>query len=193
MTARAGGVSSAASPSAGPPVMVIDKLTQGYDRFEDRISIDVQDAAGRVLRLWVTRRLADILFGHLGRALSAEGFSRDADFARHMQVWEQQAAQSRLRGDEPVRWQGEAVLLTAIDINRSDKGTQLVFKSALAGVDYPVASVTLGEVHLRQWLGIVYQLYAAAGWPVAAWPQWFADAQRAPENDPDVAPQNGLH
>jgi aminomethyltransferase len=29
--------------------MVIDKLTQGYDRVEDRISIDVQDAAGRVV------------------------------------------------------------------------------------------------------------------------------------------------
>jgi hypothetical protein len=172
-------------------MLVIDKLTQSYDRAEDRISIDVQDASGRVLRMWLTRRLGDALFGHLGQLLAAAGVGRDAEFARHLQVWEQQAAQAQLRGDEPVRWQGEAVLLGAVDLSRIDQGMQLIFKAPLAGVDRPVARVTLGDVHLRQWLGIVFQLYGAAGWPRDAWPHWFVEAQQASTDS--ASPAAGLH
>lgn len=190
---------SAPNPSTGSPsvaassgdILLIDKLTQGYDRVEDRISIDVQDTGGRVLRMWLTRRLGDALFGHLGQLLGAAGVGRDPEFARHLQVWEQQAAQSQLCGDEPVRWQGDAVLLTAVDLSRVEKGMQLTFKCPLAGVDRPVASVTLTDVHLRQWLGILHQLYAAADWPRDVWPQWFAEAQQKPPAD--AAPAPGLH
>ncbi len=162
----------------------IDTLTQGYDAVEDRLFIDVRDAAGAVLRLWLTRRLADAVFGHLCDWLQRSRSRGDAGFDQLLHSWDQQAAQAGLRSGEPVRWQGEAVLLVAVDFTQTDQGCQLVFKTQLAGQQQPVAAVTFTLVQLRQWLGIVHRLYAPAGWPEDIWPDWLHNAVRAAEAAP---------
>ncbi|MBU3694617.1 MAG: hypothetical protein FGM40_07295 [Rhodocyclaceae bacterium] len=175
------GAPAAGSPASGATPLAIQKLTQGYSPFEDRISLDAQSADGRVLRLWLTRRLADTLFGHLGGMVSARAAKKDESFARHLQVWEQQAAQSQMRNDEPVRWQGDSVLVAGFDIGRvgsNKKGARVIFKASMAGMVHPVATLSLEEVHLRQWIGLVFRIYGTARWPRDVWPQWLIDAQR---------------
>ena len=187
-------MSSNVSPKGTPPnagnaegqagaVLAIEKLSHRYDAAEDRLVLEVEDAGGRGLRMWLTRRLGDALFGHIGRQLTARGVGRDPEFARHMQVWEQQAAQAQLRRSAAVARHRESVLLSAVDVTGGQKGISLVFKASLAGITVPVAQVTLNELRLRQWLGIVFRIYSKASWPVAKWPEWVVAAQQPASAD----------
>jgi len=158
--------------------LAITKLTQGYDALEDRIRMDVRGARTRVLRIWLTQRLGDALFGHLARSVAAQSASGvdDPGFARYMQVWEQQAAQSQLRPEKPVYWQGDAVLISAADVDRGASSSKITFKALLAGIEHPVATLSLDETRLRQWLGVMFSIYRKAGWRAEVWPPWFATA-----------------
>lgn len=192
-------MASKSTPKTGPDqgsaahdgVLLIDKLTQTYDSGEDRIGIDAQSTDGKVLRLWLTRRLGDALFGHLSHRLSAVQTRKDPDFSRHMQVWEQQSAQAQLKQDEPVRWQSESVLLSAVDITPANGSVKLVFKTSLAGADRPVAALTLSDIHMRQWLGIMFRVYQIAAWPLSAWPEWLGEAQRPMASEAEVSASAG--
>lgn len=157
-------------------LFIIEKMTQTYDAAQDRISLDMQDAAGKVLRLWLTRRLADALFGRLCGWVDATKSDCDVRFRRHLQTWAQQAAQAQMRNDVPVRWRGVEALIREIDIDRKVGALQLTFKCP----DAPPAQVRLSDTHLRQWLGVLCRLYAAAAWPMTPWPAWLIEAQSAP-------------
>jgi len=168
------------SPKGQEPMKIV-KFTLGYDHIEDRLRIDGQ-GGGRVIRLWLTRRLGDVVFGHLANNILAQGATKDPAFGRLLNTWEQQAAQAQQRTqqrtEQPVQWQGEAVLVSTVELGRNPAGTRVTFKAALAGTEHPVAQLSLGDTHLRQWLGIVFRTYKSAGWPVDAWPEWVAQAQQ---------------
>ncbi|MFZ4553935.1 MAG: hypothetical protein ACOYNQ_05255 [Burkholderiales bacterium] len=156
----------------------IEALTQGYDATEDRIHIDVRDKAGASLRLWLTRRLSDVVIRGLCDSLERSRGRGDSNFDQFLQTVDQRAAQAGRKGGEPVRWQGEAVLLISVDLTRVENGRRLTFKTRLAGQQQGVATVALDEQRLRQWLSIVYRLYRTAGWPEDAWPDWLKTASK---------------
>ncbi|MFN7085200.1 MAG: hypothetical protein ACK4N4_01075 [Burkholderiales bacterium] len=154
-------------------MFIIQKITQHYDPEQDRVGLTAQDAAGRVLLLWLTQRLANRLAGALGGWLDASVKAvAAASAAPSLQAWEQAAAQVQLKPEPPVdaaAAQNEA-LLRVIDLARDAGGYTLTFKWGQDGA----ARLMLDETELRQWLGILYRLFEAAEWPRDAWPAWFA-------------------
>lgn len=154
-------------------MFMIQKITPRYDQEQDRLSLNVQNAEGQVLLLWLTQRLANRLVqtlgGWLDEALDA-GTAGQATSALH--AFEQSVAQAHLKAHRPVEPEAAqaAILLTSVDLARSPDGYALTFK--WGGEDG--ARLFLSLLELRQLLGIISSLFAAADWPRHAWPPWFA-------------------
>jgi len=148
-------------------VFVIQKITQRYDPAQDRIEFNVQDAEGRVLRLWLTQRLANRLPAPLVSWLDEDAGNTAAS---GLHAWEQAAAQAQLKPDRPVEAvAANEVLVTEIDLAHGTGAYSLVLKWQDGA-----ARLSLGATELRQWLGILYRLVAGAGWPTQFWPAWLA-------------------
>jgi len=154
-------------------MVMIQKITQHYDPEQDRIGLTAQNAKDQVLLLWLTQRLANRLAGALACWLDEDLKTMTAGqsvFSLH--AWEQSAARAQMKPGRPVdpaAAQGEA-LLNAVDLVRGPSGYTLTFKWGSADA----ARLTLTATGLRQWLGILHQLFDTAEWPKHAWPEWFA-------------------
>lgn len=161
----------------------LNKLTTDYSPSEDRLCLMGQDNAGQVYRLWVTRRLADILFQTLLEWL----IQQNTAFAKSdlVQSFEQEKAAQALASQDTVPVSRDSAncswLVDNIDITRGEDAVLLVFK----GLKTEEASVAFRPMELRQWLAINYRVYQAAEWPLTVWPSWIAE-QGEPENLPDA-------
>ena len=77
-----------------------------------------------------------------------------------------------LEGDE------QNVLLEEIQMKQVPSGLILLFP--LAQNKKATLKFTPGE--LRQWLGILYKQFAAAGWTMEVWPKWFTSRKASGMN-----------
>jgi len=156
-------------------MFMIQKITPRYDQEQDRLSLNVRNAEGQVLLLWLTQRLANRLARTLGGWLDeALDNATTGQAASSLQAFEQSAAQAQLKAHSPVALEPEAaqagILLTSVDLARSPDGYVLTFKwGGETG-----ARLFLSLLELRQLLGIISCLFTAADWPRHAWPAWFA-------------------
>lgn len=160
----------------------IEKITLAYDEREDRLRLAVQDAQGQSLALWLTQRLANrlarALVNRLDAGLDAPTLKHQAEARAVLQGWEQAAAQAQFAPCEPVRNAEDMPhgLIDSIDIGERGAATQLVLR-------WPgghAATLVLAAVPLRQWLGMLHQQYAQAGWPGdGVWPAWLAEPAQA--------------
>jgi len=169
-------------------MFVIQKITQHYNREQDRIAQTVQNAAGQVLSLWLTQRLTNLLVGTLSSWLEEDVKTSSAGQVAKMHAWEQSSAEAQLQPDIPVNpaaAQGE-VLVSTIDLARSQSGYNLTFKWGVDGA----AFLTLTATELRQWLGILHHLFDLAEWPKQAWPEWFSVSEK---NGSPTAAHHLLH
>lgn len=155
----------------------ITKLTTTYDAEQDRVRIGAQDAKGQTIELWLTQRLADRLIARLLQHLDLDVKITATPAAskvplKEIQSWEQSAARTQLKKCEPVRAEGKLrqILVTAIDISRQDNRLLLLFQQR----DERVAAMPFSMTELRQWLGIMHDIYLKANWPCQMWPSWFA-------------------
>jgi hypothetical protein len=156
-------------------MFVVTKVTQRYDPQQDRIRLSLQNAAGDVLVLWLTQRLANQLAPALANWLedSLKG-SAGAESATTLHVWEQSAAQARLKPGRPVdpATATAEALPSTIELARGPKGYAMTFKWGRAGA----ARLTMNATELRQWLGILHRLFDTARWSKHAWPKWLSAA-----------------
>lgn len=178
------------------PAPELRRVTTLYLEDEDRLRLSGEAGDGRVLNLWLTRRLAVPLVAHLCHVLSQAanaGLSDDA-----LQTMAQQAALARLEPQAPVA-SGPAVapadgmqgsgragecaspdgaghLVRSIDVRRGEAGITLVFREQEGGE--AIALLPLATQALRQWLAIVAAQCERAGWQPDSWPAWLREASR---------------
>lgn len=154
-------------------MFIIQKITPRYDQEQDRLSLNVQNAEGQVLLLWLTQRLANRLAQTLGGWLDETlDAGATGQAASSLHAFEQSVAQAHLKAHRPVEpdaAQAE-ILLTSVDLGRSPDGYVFTFKWGGEGG----ARLFLSLLELRQLLGIISLLFDAADWPRHAWPSWFA-------------------
>ncbi len=171
-------------------MFAITKITQQYDEFADRMALSTENAAGDVLVLWLTQRLANRLVVTLAHWLEEGLRGRVGSLALpHAQSWEQSTAEARLQPTEPVTASKGSVeaLLHSVDITRQVEGFSLTFRWGenqgavrTEGEQIDAARMALSDLELRQWLAILYRLFETAHWHQDAWPHWFK---------PDVTPR----
>ncbi len=155
-------------------MFIIQTITQNYDQDQDRISLAARNLEGEVVLLWLTQRLANRLARTLTDWLAADLATVTAGQSdSRLHAFEQSVAQAQLKPLPPVV---AAVvhldyLITSVDLARSETGYILTFKWGEAGS----ARLAMMALELRQWLGILYRLFALAEWPRAAWPSWLAE------------------
>ena len=171
-------------------MFAITKITQQYDEFADRMALSTENAAGDVLVLWLTQRLANRLVVTLAHWLEEGLRGRVGDLAlSQAQSWEQSVAEARLQPMAPVAASKESAdaLLHSVDITRQTEGFSLTFRWSenrsevrAEGDEAQAARMSLSDLELRQWLAILYRLFETAHWHQDAWPHWFK---------PDVTPR----
>lgn len=145
-----------------------------YDPAEDRLAMDMADAAGATTRLWLTQRicrgLVDALIVQLQKAAAAPAQAEST-----VQSWAQAAAMEDFGRTPPVKpAEGTTTgLVHTVQITPSGGQLKLTFEfnggRRLVGVSLPA---------LRQTLTVIYRLQVAAGWPLDQWPGWIADPAR---------------
>ncbi len=157
-------------------MMLATKLSQTYDRVEDRILLIAEDAQASVCRLWLTQRMTNQIVQALVSWLSKQSSSQfPPSDALMVQTWEQAAALGQYVSASPVKWPSDqpdpsgAGLVQSADLQRAGENFRLVFHLK---DDMAVAS-PFSAIELRQWLSIVYDLYKNASWPLEIWPAWF--------------------
>lgn len=146
-------------------MFAIEKLTQSYDRVEDRVRISIQDADGRIICLWLTLRLANMMVGVLAR-WSAD-IQEDIAKKKH-EVQVSYAVAGSKPPALPVKASAakEEALMTTVDFTLADKGYRLTFKWGVTGI----ASITMQAKEMQQYINALHQMYEAAKWPLIAWP-----------------------
>lgn len=134
----------------------IKSITTEYIAADDRIRVSALLEDNRTVVLWLTQRLLGKLIGELVTRLPHEPAAR-------VPVSGQGAAPTQaVKADDAA----VTVLIDVIDLSIRPHETSLTFK---AGTDFCTA-LHLSELARRQWLQILYRLYAKAGWPLDIWP-----------------------
>lgn len=161
----------------------LQRLTTVYDAAEDRIRLTSRDKEGQVLCLWLTQRLLNRLIPHLCQGLEkkvAESDKHPQGLVQPLRTFveqslAQQRANAELERQPPVvptadmsEWR-----VATVDVTLGAGGARLVLKGA---TEAQQAKVTLITPALRQWLGIVFEQYRGAGWPMLVWPAWMEEA-----------------
>jgi len=163
----------------------LQRITTEYVEAEDRIRLSGEGEEGQTLVLWFTQRLLSHLISHLIGLIEQPAPSLSDDSQPHapasslMQGFAQQAAQSELPPEPPVRTEtaSELWLVQEVDIAPASEGALvLIFKrerdSAKQISDEGKAARSREAKQLRQWLGIVHAQWRIAGWPLTLWPTW---------------------
>jgi hypothetical protein len=159
----------------------LQKFTTEYVAPEDRIRISGQVEQGAPQVIWLTQRLMQRLVPVLTRWIEQQNPQGVSGEVGH--TFAQQAARTALAPQEPVNASegGSSRLAAAIDISRSAQAVRLTFRDQ----EDRSTELTLNGTQLRQWLNIVHDLYAGAGWPLDIWPDWM-------QSTPDPQPPNML-
>ena len=150
----------------------LQKFTTEYVATEDRIRLSGEIENNGALVIWLTQRLLQRLIPVLTEWLEKQSPGKLP--GEIVQSFAQQAARTALTPQEPVSSTTARAswLASSVDINRSAQAVRLTFRAD----DEQSAELPLNATHLRQWMGIVHDLHAAAGWPMNIWPEWIRPA-----------------
>jgi len=164
----------------------LQRITSEYVENEDRVRLTAEVETGATEILWLTQRLLIRIVNHLLQWLEQQTSVatpealKDKQAADLVQGFAQQTASAELTAEQPVQSMDTALawIVISVDISRSPQAVKLSFK----GANEEQAALTLEARQLRQWLGIIHQLWSAAEWPQAIWPQWMQESNR-PDTD----------
>lgn len=154
----------------------LQRITTEYVEAEDRLRLSGERLDGSTVVLWLTLRMAVRLVPPLCGWLEQRTAGAGAPLEL-VQEFAQQAALAALEPAPPVRVSSEvrSWLVHSVDVNIRDDLVQLGFKAE--GQGEVIARIAFAPQPLRQWLGILHAQFRKAGWPLAAWPDWVAEAR----------------
>jgi hypothetical protein len=163
--------------------VLLTRLSAQYSEKEDRIRLMGEDLGGNAVEIWCTQRLLSLVIGHLCGLIEQQveavipAPSRVQGVAQAVSSAEQQFAAATFRNEQPVQVTRSARswLVHTIDIHRKGNTTRLVFKG-----DHGVAAMDYDMMLLRQWIHILFKLYAMAGWQRQGWPDWVTSTAAMP-------------
>ena len=167
----------------------LQRITSEYIESEDRIRLTAISNAEETLILWITQRLLVRLITHFLGWLEKEApkvswsSAIDTGAKSALQGMAQQSAVANLQNQSAVTANSESttLLVKEIDIKMSEETVLLVFKCD----DGRKAELSFTIQQLRQWLGMIHQLWRQAEWPVSVWPDWMDDKQQPDSVDAD--------
>jgi hypothetical protein len=156
---------------------LLQRITTEYVAAEDRIRLSAEVQGGPPVVLWLTQRLLVRLLPGLLNWLDGRG-AKDATFTQLMQGFAQQAAQSELTPQTPVRAtaSGPVWLVHSVDVGSTEQIMTLTFK----GESGQAATLNLEAKPMRQWLFILKSLCQNAEWVLTLWPEWFESGDQTP-------------
>ncbi len=168
---------------------ILQRITTEYIESEDRIRLTAITDAEETLILWTTQRLLIRLVAHFLGWLEKEApeVARSSAIGTGatsaLQGMAQQSAVANLQEQSAVTANSDsaALLVKEIDIKMSEAVVLLVFKCD----DGQKAELSFTIQQLRQWLGMIHQLWRQAEWPVSIWPDWMDDNQQPDSVDAD--------
>ena len=168
---------------------ILQRITTEYIESEDRIRLTAITDAEETLILWTTQRLLIRLVAHFLGWLEKEApeVARSSAIGTGatsaLQGMAQQSAVANLQNQSAVTANSESttLLVKEIDIKMSEEAVLLVFKYD----DGQKAELSFTVQQLRQWLGMIHQLWRQAEWPVSVWPDWMDDKQQPDSVDAD--------
>ena len=172
---------SACAPAPAP----LSRVTTRYSPEQDRISLAGELPEGGHVLLWLTQRLMTRLVPVLCDWLQAndqpwQGAGvesvRGSAAADGLQTFAQQSARAQQAPQPPVRPSEDCAqaLVTSMDVARGANGVNLVVHVPLAGGGG--VFLPLHTQSLRQWLGVLADVWGQAGWPADVWPRWMHEA-----------------
>ena len=155
-------------------MFIINKITQLYDRVEDRIRIDIENPEGEAISLWMTQLMTNSLAATLIKKF--EDVSKEkvkGQLTSGIQSIEQSIAQASFKPTQPVKAVRvkEVFLVHAISMKVTETGYLLSFRWGESGE----ASLGIKSVQTRQWLTIIHRLTKTAGWNQEVWPAWLLE------------------
>ncbi|SDE68020.1 hypothetical protein [Desulfuromonas thiophila] len=154
----------------------LQRLTTVYHPLEDRMRLSGQLPSGEVVLLWVTQRLLSRVVAHLLAWLEQHSCA-DAGQTEVVQSLARPGGPGGAAPETPVPASGRPFLVESIDFSSSAQAVRLGFKVTLTpGEIKEIASLSLRQTALRQWLNILYAQWRQAGWPEALWPGWMTGA-----------------
>jgi len=151
----------------------LQRITTHYSETQDRIRLAGELGGGEAsVVLWLSQRLVQRLLPILLHGVT--GRDNDAPYSEMLHSFAQQSARAALTPEPPVRAdQAETEwLVHSVVVNHFVEAMRLTFK----GADDQQATLTLAVQPLRQWLNILYDAFAKAGWPLDQWPQWIQES-----------------
>jgi hypothetical protein len=156
--------------------VLLQRITTEYVEVEDRIRLIAEVHGGPAVVLWLSQRLLGRLLPSLIQWLDGQGGS-DATFAHLLHGFAQQAAQSELTPQAPVRAEvdGPRWLVHSVDVGGSANLMTLTFRDRSG----QAATLSLEVTPMRQWLSILRDLCHKAGWMLNVWPEWFESGTEA--------------
>ena len=170
-------------------MITLQRITSEYIESEDRFRLTAISDAEETIILWITQRLLIRLVAHFLGWLEKEApkVSRSSAIGNEtksaLQGMAQQSASANLQNQSAVTANSDsaALLVKEIDIKMSEEVVLLVFKCD----DDQKAELSFTIQQLRQWLGMIHQLWRQARWPVSIWPDWMDDNQQPDSVDAD--------
>ena len=157
----------------------LERVTTRYSVAQDRICLAGELPGGSPVVLWLTQRLLRRLLPPLLAWLQEQGGAAHAVmgqalYADALQGFAQQAARAQLQPQAPVQVPEGSLscLVERVDMGRSPEAVHLVFRDAQGAV----AAMVLQARPLRQWLGIVFDAWQQAEWPLEVWPDWLRES-----------------
>lgn len=161
--------------------MELQKITTEYSQTEDRIKLTGVAEGGRQVAIWLTLRLMQRLVPVLVKQLKVEEVVKPSSSPRSaarqslVQSFAQQSARAALAPQQPVvQNEGTAVWLAqGVEVNVNASRVLMTFTCG----NGKAAKIPMSNKVLRQWLGIVFDKYRAAEWPIDVWPEWVVRGQ----------------
>lgn len=166
------------------------RMTTEYVEAEDRLRVSCEMRTGETAVLWLTQRLFLRVLPHLVEWLDAHtpGIA-DAQASRAradaVQGFAQQAARAGQPQQQPVGPMSAHQIWLVHTVDLTARDAEMVLTLRPLARDSAAAAFTLQPQALRQWLGVLCEQFARAGWPMTAWPEWLHP--RAPEDGRDPA------
>lgn len=158
----------------------IQRMTTLFNAAEDRFQLVVELDDGKVVELWLTQRLLQRLLPALLKWLQEQA-PADKQHAEVLHDFAQQAAREAHGSQSPVQASSDSEverrLIQSMDVIPAAGLLRLVFKDR----ESQAATLSLQALPLRQWLNILYDGYALAGWPLQVWPDWMSGGGVAAE------------
>ena len=155
-------------------MVMLERITCEYMEVEDRIRITGEVAQASPVVIWLTQRILKRLIPVLTPLLADN--RTDPQHAEILQVFAQQAARAEFKPQAPVQAQSASAawVASSIDFATTEQAVTLTFRS----LDGQAASFVLAALPLRQWLGILHQLYVKSEWSLDIWPEWIKTSER---------------